>query len=52
MFGHKNINFFDQSPQTVSDGQVCLAKLHAKIVKTLIMSLYNTLQRGGILIAS
>ncbi len=49
MFGHKNINFFDQSPQTVLNGLVCLAKLHFKLVKPLIINIKIILQRRGVL---
>ena len=42
---------FLPSPQTVSDGAVCLRKFHLVFHNILIINMYKFLQRGGILIA-
>ena len=36
-------------PQTVSDGVVCLRKIHSLLYNALIISIDKFLQRGGIL---
>lgn len=38
------------SPQTVSDGAICLDKLHRLLHNILIINMDKFLQRGGILI--
>ena len=38
------------SPQTVSDGAVCLCKFRKNLTKYLILNMWSILQRGGILI--
>ncbi len=45
------MTFFDQSPQTVLNGLVCLAKLHSKLFKRLILNIKIILQRRRILIS-
>ena len=55
-FGYYGFNFlfvssFLPSPQTVSDGVVCLRKFHWLLHNILIINTDKFLQRGGILIA-
>ena len=55
-FGYYGFNFlfvssFLPSPQTVSDGVVCLRKFHWLLHNILIINTDKFLQRGGVLIA-
>ena len=55
-FGYYGFNFlfvssFLPSPQTVSDGVVCLRKFHWLLHNILIINTDKFLQRGGILLA-
>ena len=51
LFDNKFVSSFLPSPQTVSDGAVCLRKFHWLLHNMLIINIDKFLQRGRILIA-
>ena len=45
------VHYFLPSPQTASDGVVCLRKIHLLLHNILIINIDKFLQRGGVLIS-